>query len=160
MLTFRSDTSSSTMTAMLYLLAKHPEVLAKLRDELAPLAIHTKPSAISFSSESLASSSLLNGIINETLRLYPVVPTATYRRAPPQGVLIAGTFIPGGTDVWTPQYAIGRSGEIYQEPDRFLPERWHENPKLVKVSRAFAPFLIGEQPNREHFTLRSEFPLS
>ncbi|KAK0616420.1 cytochrome P450 [Immersiella caudata] len=139
-----SDTSSSTMTVLLYLLAKHPQELAKLRVELAPLIVQTAPSsAISFSSEKLASAAQLNGIINETLRLYPVVPTATYRRAPPQGVSIAGTFVPGGTDVWTPQYAIGRSEEIYQDPNSFRPERWSEHPELVKDSRAFAPFLIG-----------------
>jgi len=60
-------------------------------------------SGISFSSEKLASLKHLNGVINEALRLYPVVPTGTYRKAPPQGILIGGTFIPGGTDVWTPQ---------------------------------------------------------
>jgi tryprostatin B 6-hydroxylase len=138
------------MTVLLYLLAKHPLELAKLREELAPLIVRTTPSStVSFTSEKLASAAQLNGVINETLRLYPVVPTATYRRAPPQGVSIAGTFVPGGTDVWTPQYAIGRSEEIYQDPNSFRPERWHEHPELVKNSQAFAPFLIGEsQPNQ------------
>jgi hypothetical protein len=100
-------------------------------------------SGISFSSEKLASLKHLNGVINEALRLYPVVPTGTYRKAPPEGIFIGGTFIPGGTDVWTPQYALGRSEDIYSEPNRFLPERWYKYPDWVKDPTAFAPFLTG-----------------
>jgi tryprostatin B 6-hydroxylase len=103
----------------------------------------TSESGIAFASEELASLTHLNGVINEALRLYPVVPTATYRKAPPEGISIGETFIPGGTDVWTPQYAIGRSEEIFPEPNRFLPERWYKYPNMVKDSTAFAPFLIG-----------------
>jgi len=104
----------------------------------------TSESGIAFASEELASLKHLNGVINEALRLYPVIPTATYRKAPPEGISIGETFIPGGTDVWTPQYAIGRSEEIFPEPDRFLPERWYKYPDMVKDSTAFAPFLIGK----------------
>ena len=132
------------MTVILYFLTKFPEELAKLRSELAPLMTRTAETGVSFPTEKLASLDHLNGVINEALRLYPVVPTLTYRKAPPQGVSIAGTFIPGGTDVWTPQYTIGRSEEIYQEPNRFLPERWYEYPEMAKNPSAFAPFLIGK----------------
>ena len=51
----------------------------------------------------------LNGVINETLRLYPGVPTAMQRLTPPEGLDINGTFVPGNTVVYCPQYAICRS---------------------------------------------------
>ena len=50
----------------------------------------------------------LNGCINEILRLHPSVPTGGYRETPPEGVMIAGRFIPGNTTVVAPRYTIGR----------------------------------------------------
>jgi len=94
-----------TLIVIFYFLVSHPDELAKLRTELHPLA---KPpytigddnnATVPFPSEKLAPLKHLNGIINESLRLYPVIPSATYRKAPPQGISIAGTFIPGNTDV-------------------------------------------------------------
>jgi tryprostatin B 6-hydroxylase len=51
----------------------------------------------------------LNGVINETLRLHPPVPTAIPRLTPPEGIQIADTFVPGNITVWCPPYVTGRS---------------------------------------------------
>ena len=50
----------------------------------------------------------LNGVINETLRLYPPVPMHGSRETPPEGITIAGQFIPGGTTLFAPRYTIHR----------------------------------------------------
>ena len=131
------------MAVIMYFLTRYPEEMTKLRNELLPLMITPPGLGVSFRSEKLASLNHLNGVINEALRLYPIIPSASYRMTPPQGVSIAGTFIPGNTNVWTPQYTIGRSEEIYEEPNRFFPERWYKYPEMVKDPSAFAPFLIG-----------------
>ena len=87
-------------------LARHPEHIAKLRDELA--AYMPDPTA-NVLNQTIANLDHLNGIIYECLRLYPPVPTALQRLTPPEGVEIEGTHIPGNMTVWCPQYAIGRS---------------------------------------------------
>lgn len=50
----------------------------------------------------------LNGVINETLRLHPAVPTGGLRQTPPEGVYISGRFVHGGTTICAPRYSIAR----------------------------------------------------
>ncbi|KAF2194471.1 hypothetical protein K469DRAFT_531149, partial [Zopfia rhizophila CBS 207.26] len=47
-------------------------------------------------------------IINETLRLYPPVPSCLQHLTPPEGTMIAGRWVPGNMNVSTPTYAIHR----------------------------------------------------
>lgn len=102
----------------------------------------------------------LNGVIFEALRLHPPVPTALQRKTPPSGIEIDGTFIPGNTTVYCPQYSIGRDEEIYTQADEFVPERWYKFPDMVKEKDAFAPFSSGTcrslLPSR-HFKLELSY---
>jgi tryprostatin B 6-hydroxylase len=51
---------------------------------------------------------LLNGVIQEALRLYPVLPTNGNRKTSVNGTYIAGKFIPPNTTVTAPRFCIGR----------------------------------------------------
>lgn len=50
----------------------------------------------------------LNGLINETLRLHPAVPTGGLRETPPEGIMISGRFVPGNTVICAPRYSLAR----------------------------------------------------
>lgn len=50
----------------------------------------------------------LNGVINETLRLYPGLPTGGLRETPPGGAIICGRAVPGNTVICAPRYTISR----------------------------------------------------
>ena len=50
----------------------------------------------------------LNGMINEALRLHPALPSGGFRETPPEGLTIAGRFIPGNVVVSAPRYSLGR----------------------------------------------------
>ena len=52
----------------------------------------------------------LDAVIDETLRLYPVLPTAVTRETPPESMVIGGRLIPGNTTIVVPRYTIGRRG--------------------------------------------------
>ncbi|KAM7196881.1 Cytochrome P450 [Naviculisporaceae sp. PSN 640] len=135
------DTVSTGIAAILYLLALNPEHIEKLREEIVPLTGHEKYPT----SERLAASNHLTGVINEALRIFPPIPSQTIRQAPPEGITIGGEFIPGGTNIWVPQFAIGRDESLYPHADKFIPERWYdESRNLVKDKAAFAPFAIGQ----------------
>ncbi|GME48286.1 putative cytochrome p450 protein [Neofusicoccum parvum] len=134
-----SDTTAATLTHIFYHLSASPSHQTTLLSELRP---HIQPDG-SLRHRDIQDLPHLNGVINEALRLHPAVPTALQRLTPPAGLDINGTHVPGGTVVWTPAYAIGRSEKAYAEPERFAPERWREGSGMVRCERAFAPFSAG-----------------
>ena len=70
-----TDTTGTTMTFALYRLATLPDVQERLRKELA--AADVKSSAYGF--QAIQSLPVLNGVVMETLRLYPAAPSALPR---------------------------------------------------------------------------------
>ncbi|CAK3821081.1 P450 monooxygenase [Lecanosticta acicola] len=93
----------------------------------------------------------LNGVINETLRLYPNVPVT--QRVAVRDTTLAGFHIPAGTTVYLSPWLIQRSKEVWgPEADQFQPERWIRNEdgqqKLdpsggMKSNVDYLPFLHG-----------------
>ncbi|KAI0509558.1 cytochrome P450 [Xylaria bambusicola] len=86
----------------------------------------------------------LTVFINETLRMYPPVPTAGNKVTPPQGVTINTTYIPGGVTIVAPKYSIHRLESSYESADQFIPERWTTQSDMVKDNRGYAPFSQGK----------------
>lgn len=152
-----SDTTAATLVHLFYYLARDPSLVQNLREELAPLM--EKDGSVH--SAKLADATLLNGVINETLRLHPPVPSGVFRETPPEGIHIKDAFVPGHTTVRMPQWAMARgelhnicdvfpgltSGkldeDIYTDCMSFVPERWFSRPEMIKHKDAFAPFSIG-----------------
>ncbi|KAI4199256.1 MAG: hypothetical protein LQ350_004716 [Teloschistes chrysophthalmus] len=138
-----SDTTSATLVCALHELTKLPDGIPQLRSEMESLLQAGKP----ISNQNLHSLAFLNGVINETLRLYPPAGMLP-RLTPPEGLDIGGTHIPGNTTVICPFYSLGRSEAIYVRPEEFCPQRWYEYPETVKEKSAFAPFSTGEFVSR------------
>ncbi|KAM5360590.1 Tryprostatin B 6-hydroxylase [Fusarium oxysporum] len=134
-----SDTTSTSLTCALFELARHPDVYRKLRTEVDDLL---KPED-THSHSALAKLKYLQAVIDETMRLYPAIPSGLQRITPPQGLHINGTFIPGNMIVQTPTYTLNRDERCFVRPNNFIPERWTTQPELVRDASAFAPFSIG-----------------
>lgn len=86
------------MSAIFFYLAHHPEVYAKLaneiRDSFSELTqIRPGPN--------LMSCSYLSACITETMRVSPPVPGIPWREVESEGVLLNGEQIPPGYDVGT-----------------------------------------------------------
>lgn len=133
-----SDTTAATLTHLVYHMAKDPSIVKRLREELKP---HMHGDAVN--NVDIQDNEYFNGCIYEVLRLHPPVPTALNRDTPPEGIEIGGTFIPGGMDVWCPQYVMGRSDACYKDPESFVPERWYKHPDMVTNKTAWNPFSQG-----------------
>ncbi|KAI5460996.1 cytochrome P450 monooxygenase [Mariannaea sp. PMI_226] len=136
-----SDTSRITMIATLFTLAQRPELVNRLRKELEPHV--PKDTDEMLMDSSIMNIDLLNGIVQEALRLYPPSPSHPTRVTPPEGTVIAGRFIPGNTQVIAPQYVIGRDERIFPRANEFIPERWYSLPELITDKSAIAPFSLG-----------------
>ncbi|RZC91578.1 hypothetical protein C5167_027637 [Papaver somniferum] len=112
-------TSVDTMVAAMSLLVKHPEALAKLRDEID---FHVEEGC--FISESdLPKLSYLQCVIQESLRLHPAV-TIPLPHLLSQDCTVAGYDIPRGTWLSINIWGIMRDPKWWDEPTKFIPERF------------------------------------
>lgn len=99
-----SDTTAASLTYIFYHLASDPSLVAKLRKELQPLE---KPDG-TFDNKELVNADYLNGVINETLRLHPPVPSGLSRLTPKEGIVVGDKRVPGDTIVSVPLWTVGR----------------------------------------------------
>ncbi|GME44406.1 putative benzoate 4-monooxygenase cytochrome p450 [Neofusicoccum parvum] len=134
-----SDTSSAALAAIVYLLAKHPGAQHALQQEVDGAIA----AAGGFSHAALQGRPLLEGVVNEALRLYPPVASGLQRETPAEGAVIAGRFVPGKTLVSVPVWAVQRDPRNFPRPNEFLPERWSSRPELARRREAFIPFSTG-----------------
>ncbi|KAL9624595.1 MAG: hypothetical protein Q9160_001260 [Pyrenula sp. 1 TL-2023] len=135
-----TETIATMVDSALYHLLRTPIVMTELRAEIRAAVAHGS----SLSTKKLADLTLLNAVINETMRLTPSIPASLTRVVPPPGAEICGYFMPGNTYVSFCQYAAYRNPSNFSEPDRFLPRRW-TSPEAFKRHNAeiFHPFSVG-----------------
>ncbi|MFL5732803.1 MAG: cytochrome P450 [Chloroflexia bacterium] len=111
------ETSASALTWTLFLLAQHPQVMHDLMDELDATLHGDAPSL-----QQLGELPLLEGVINESLRLFP--PGTWMLRTSTAPFTIGGYDLPEATHLVFSPAVTHRQPDIYPEPNRFLPERW------------------------------------
>ena len=103
------ETTATALSWAMERLSRHPEKLARLRDEVEA-----------------GEDAYLTATIQETLRLRPVIVVVVRKLTEP--VELGGYELPAGTRVVPCIHLIHRDPQIYPEPDRFLPERFLDNP--------------------------------
>ena len=118
------ETTSSTLSWCLFLLAQHPDIQRKLREEIRS----TFPSPDYIATASISASAidalpLLNAVCQETLRLYPTVPVTT--REVVKQTRLGNYVLPVGTNVYIIPWAINKATQFWG-PDamKFKPNRW------------------------------------
>ncbi|XP_063611446.1 cytochrome P450 315a1, mitochondrial-like [Penaeus indicus] len=116
-----ADTTTHTTIWTLYLLGKHPEAAARIRQEVLDATGGSGDVRL----EHLASLSYLKGVVKEALRLYPVAPFQT--RVLATDTNLGGYVIPGGTMVVLSVYTMARDAAHFSNPDSFCPERWQRD---------------------------------
>lgn len=136
-----SDTTYASLTWLVWELCTHKDVQSKLCrviDEIAPAKDFLDTSDVHHCP-------LLDGAINESLRLHPPVPSGVPRVTPSEGITLPdGTYIPGETVVWMPIHTIQRDERYFVSPLEFMPERWTEEASgYIQDKRAFMPFGTG-----------------
>ncbi|CAG8983328.1 hypothetical protein HYALB_00007456 [Hymenoscyphus albidus] len=146
-----TDTTSSTLAFVYHLLAKHPEVVFRLREE------HDQvfgPDPSSVSSLLKAKPTLINqclytlAVIKETLRIYP---PATNLRQGITGVSLPalnGQLLPTeGLFIIINHQAIHQNPRVWKRANEFLPERWlvSSDHELYPPAGAYRPFDIGSR---------------
>jgi cytochrome P450 len=81
----------------------------------------------------------LNACIREGLRIWPPAPSDVPKVVPVEGDVLAGKFIPGGTQVGICLWGIQRhKGTFGEDAEMFRPERWLEasREQLARMEKA------------------------
>ncbi|KAJ3998702.1 cytochrome P450 [Lentinula boryana] len=116
-----ADTTSVALTNFFYMILKHPEHYQRVQEEVD--RVYADGDATDVSKQSRLK--YLSACLDETLRLLPPGLTGGPRQVPRGGRMIAGHFLPEGTQVYLPPYVIHRNPEcFYPRTDDFVPSRW------------------------------------
>lgn len=133
------DTSTSTLTFMMHELARHPDVLAKLRDEQARVLAGATPTIEQLEREM----PYLEMVLDEVLRLYP--PAWIGPRRAVREFEFGGHTVPRGAYVNYCSWASHRLPEVFGDPEAFIPERFTRERKAALPRGAYVPFGGGSR---------------
>ncbi|XP_021018890.1 cytochrome P450 3A13 [Mus caroli] len=131
------ETTSSALSFALYLLAIHPDVQKKLQDEIDAALPNKAPATY----DTLLQMEYLDMVVNETLRLYPIA--GRLERVCKTDVEINGVFIPKGTVVIIPTFALHKDPKYWPEPEEFRPERFSKKNQDSINPYTYLPFGSG-----------------
>lgn len=136
MLVAGHETSGIALAWMLDLLARHPEVVSRLRQEadqalgdrtLEPADLKRLPYA--------------EQVAREVIRLYPSLPLIG--RDVRETVVVGGVRVPAGGTLIISSWAMQRRADLWPEPERFDPTRFAEGLPTGARRFAYVPFGAG-----------------
>ncbi len=129
------ETTATALAWSFYLLARHPEALARARAEAdafggAPIT-SWEPDRLAYCAR----------VFREAMRLYPPIMMVPRRSLEP--VEVAGTRLPARSLVFVSIYAQHYRRDAYEEPDRFDPDRWLPEREAARHKASYLPFGAG-----------------
>jgi cytochrome P450 len=133
------DTATSTLTFMMYELARHPDVAERLREESDQVLGGEPPSVETLEREM----PYLDMVLDEVLRLYP--PAWVGPRRAVCDYEFGGYAVPRGAYVNYSSWASHRLPEVFPDPEAFIPERFTRERKAALPRGAYIPFGGGQR---------------
>lgn len=133
------ETTSIALTWTLYLLATHPAIQDRLRDEIQHALGGRLPVA-----DDLPQLSYTDAVIKESMRLYP--PAWIVSRVARADVAVDDLIVKKGHLAFMSPYVTHRHARLWDEPEAFRPERFA--PDAVQQRPRFAYFPFGGGPRQ------------
>jgi len=133
------DTSTSTLTFMMYELARRPDVIEKLQEEQDRVLGGDIPDIEKLEREM----PYLDQVLDEVLRLYP--PAWIGPRRAVKEFEFNGHTVPRGAYLNYCSWASHRIPEFFPEPEAFRPERFAKERKTALPRGAYVPFGGGKR---------------
>jgi cytochrome P450 len=132
-------TTASALAWVWHVLSEHPEARERIEEECLAALGGREPHL-----EDLPSLGETRRVIEEVLRLYP--PTWLTARSPVEDDSLGGYVIPAGALVLLSPYLTHRHPAVWDDPERFDPDRFI--PARTAMLPAFAYFPFGGGPRR------------
>ncbi|KAI8464092.1 MAG: cytochrome P450 [Monoraphidium minutum] len=123
------ETTGHTTSWTLFNIATHPEVQAKIADELDGLGLLHKlgcPPPRELELDDLKRLPYMSASLKEAMRMLPVV--SLMARVAERPTKVGPYTVPAGTIVATPLFAIHNTQHNWDAPEAFRPERWADVP--------------------------------
>jgi cytochrome P450 len=131
------ETTAIALSWTWVLLARHPEVRAKLEEELDRVLGGRAPTV-----EDLPKLAYTDRIMKEVMRLMP--PAWSTGRQALVDTTVGGHPIKKGEQVWMIEWAMHRDARFFNDPEKFDPDRWAGD--LHKKIPRYAYFPFGGGP--------------
>jgi cytochrome P450 len=128
------DTTSLALTYTWYLLSQHPQVEAKLHEELQRVLGGRNPVH-----DDLVNLPYTKMVLEESMRLYPPAPGLS-NRAVLEDDEVCGVKIPKGKQIAIIPWLIHRHRTLWDNPDKFDPERFSPERSAGRHRFAYLPF--------------------
>jgi len=132
------EATADALTWTWYLLDRHPEVDARLREEVAAVTGGRTPAF-----EDLARLTYTAQVAEEAMRLFP--PFWFYTRTARGEDEIGGHRVPAGSLILLCPYATHRNPAYWEEPEAFRPERFTPENAARRPRNAYFPFGTGQR---------------
>jgi cytochrome P450 len=130
------ETTAVALSWTWSLLAKHPEVVERLRHEVAGV-LGTRPPTMA----DLPNLPLCRMVVEEAMRLYPPV-WGVGRQAVKEDI-VGGYRIPAGTVLSLSPWVTHRHPDFWPDADRFDPDRFAPEQVRSRPKHAYFPFSSG-----------------
>src|SRR5207248_449114 len=127
------ETTANALTWTWYLLSQHPEVEARLHEEIAAVLQNRLPTA-----EDFPRLRYTEMVLAEAMRLYP--PAWAIGRRAISDYRIGEYTAPARAIILMSPYVMHRNPRYYPKPARFDPERWTAEAREARPKFAYFPF--------------------
>ena len=133
------ETTSNGLTWTWYLLSQHPDVEAKMHDEIDTVLQGRTPTLAD-----LPQLPYTEMVLKESMRIYPPVWTLNARQASEE-TTIGDYTIPKGAQVMVSPYVMHRHPEYFPDPMHFDPERFRPENDEQRPKYVYMPFGGGSR---------------
>jgi len=133
------ETTANALTWTWYLLSEHPEIEARLHDEL-DTALHGRTPGV----DDVPRLRYTEMVVTESIRLYP--PAWIMGRRALKDYRLASYIVPAGSIVIMSPYVMQHDARYFPDPTRFDPDRWTPEARASRPQFSYFPF--GGGPRR------------
>ena len=130
------ETSASALAWSWYLLARHPDAMAKLEQE-----VDAAPATAGLVFQASENFRYTQAVLQEAMRLYP--PGWLLSRRTIAADVLSGYAVPAGADVMLSPYLIQRHPDHWDRPEEFRPERFIGAGTDPRDEWIYIPFAAG-----------------
>ena len=136
------ETSANALAWTWHVLSTHPEVQARVAEELET-AIGNREVRY----EDLSKLGYMRRVVHEVLRLYPTIYNVVRRPIEDYTVEHEGRRyrLPKGSYVLVSQYLLQRDARFWRDPLVFDPDRWTPEQAETVVPNSYFPFGVGQR---------------